>query len=126
MSTYADTVHHDTPRLVVMFKQDGLQEQYQWGIVGIMPILSLIGYIGRVQQALIYGGSPDCPESALVIAYDTEIQTFDYFVHPDIPVNSLIGMLDVVKFAIIASRAGQQAAAQKVQIYGPDGSPLRM
>lgn len=118
----------DTPRLVVMFKQDGDEEQFQWGILGKMPILTLVGHIGRVQAELplLEPGDPryDCPESALVIAWDEVDHKFTWFVHPSIPADSLAGMLEMIKATIVATKLARQVAAQQV-ILGPDGQPAR-
>lgn len=124
---YAETVSSNPPRMVVMFRraQDGA-EQYEWGVIGSMPILTLIGYIGRIQTELVNGGwIPECdnPVPALVIAFDG--RELSHFVHPDIPTDSLAGMLEVIKSMLVGSRMGQHAGAQRATILGPDGKPMR-
>lgn len=132
MSTFENSVKDDTPRLVVMFRRgpDG-GEQFQWGVVGAMPILTLIGYIARIQSDLVNELAEErnsCPHLALVVAR-TEgevmpLRTWDWWVHPDIPVDPLVGMLDTIKAALIDSRTAQQALAQRTQLLGPDGKPF--
>ncbi len=126
-SGFTETVKEDTPRLVVMFKREGEQERFQWGMVGGMPLLSLIGCVARVQAELpmLEPGDTryECPDSALVIAWDGK--RFDWYVHKDIPVDSLVGMLETIKAALVGSNAARQQAAQQVGLVGPDGRPIR-
>jgi hypothetical protein len=133
-------IKQDTPRLVVMFHRPAPdQERFQWGIVGKLPILSLIGYLTRVQNELPLLEPGDerhaCPQSALVITWGpdpgakdvVEYQKygFNYFVHHDIPVDSLVGMMETIKAAMVGSQLAQQARDQQVGIVGPDGHPMR-
>jgi hypothetical protein len=124
MSKFTETVKQDTPRLVVMFRRDGDNEMFQWGMVGEMPILTLVGYIIRVQAELFFRAAEECPEPALVIAWDVAARKFDWFVHQDIPVDSLVGMLETVKTVILSTHMARQAANQQM-ILGPDGLPAR-
>lgn len=123
---FIDVVKQDTPRLVVTFGHEGGHERFQWGIIGAMPILSLIGCVVRVQAELPLlepsDDRYDCPESALVIVWDGA--RFHWFVHRDIPADSLVGMLETIKLSIIGSNLAQQQAAQGVGLVGPDGRPL--
>lgn len=121
---FTNTVKEDTPRLVVMFKREGDKEQFQWGMVGTIPLLSLIGAIIHVQNNMDYEGNDECPEPALVIAWHNPTCTFDWFMHPATPIDSMRGMLETIKAAIVGSRAGQQTVAQQV-LLGPDGQPMR-
>lgn len=122
---FSNTVKEDTSRLVVMFRREEDNEQFQWGVVGHIPMLSLVGYITRVQSQLVYDGNEACPEQALVISYHPPTRTFDWFLHPDTPIDSMCGMLETIKTAIVMSRPGQQAVSQQVQLLGPDGLPIR-
>ncbi len=124
MSKFTDTVQPNTPRLVVTYTNNNGVDQFQWGVVGGIPLLSLVGGIVKVQANLGYDGNDDCPECALVMAWNSH-RKFDWFVHPDIPVDALVGMLETIKLTIVSSKMGQQAAAQQVQVLGPDGQPVR-
>ena len=126
---YAETVLTNPPRLVVLFQRarDG-SEQFQWGVVGNMPILSLIGGIAHVQADLVHGQwIPECDNDppALVIAWDAADRTMSHFIHPGIPADAIVGMLETIKSMLVASRLGQHNASQKVEILGPDGRPMR-
>ncbi len=130
MSKFSDCVKNDTPRLVVMFhRPEPKQERFQWGMVGSLPILTCIGCIARVQVELPLIEPDDdryhCPQSALVIAWDAANQRFDWFVHPDIPVDSLVGMLETIKAALVNSQLAQQIRNNQVGIVGPDGRPMQ-
>ncbi len=125
MHDFAEVIATNPQRLVVMFQRGvGGQEEFQWGVVGAIPILSLVGYITRVQTELVIHEPlkhSRCPDSALVIVYDNGCK---WFIHPDIPVDSLVGMLEMVKASLIASRMAQQLAATQTRIVGPNGQPL--
>ncbi len=125
MTKFSD-LKQDTPRVVVMFKGEDDKELFQWGMIGKMPILTLIGCIVRVQEELSASFlQPEaCPESSLVIAWDDEKREFSWFVHPSIPIDSLVGMLETIKMTILATLAAQQASNQQM-ILGPDGRPVR-
>ena len=131
MSNFYSVVKQDTPRLVVMFKRPTPeQESFQWGMVGSLPLLGLIGYITRIQQEIPCVCSDEdenfCPESALVIVWDKGNQLFDWYYNPDIPTDSLVGMLEVIKSAFVTSQLAQSVRNQQVGICGPDGKPMRM
>lgn len=124
---FADVVKQDTPRMVVAFQRDGDKELYRWGVVGTMPVLSLVGCIGRVQAEI--GGSRypsvgrECPESALVVIWDEAEKKFDWFLHPSIPLDSLLGMLEIVKATLVATHMAH-AESGRAALVGPDGRPL--
>lgn len=124
MSKFSETVNNDTPRFVVMYTKEGDAEKFSWGVVGQIPILSLIGQISRVQTDLFFKAPDECPEQALVITWDAMTRTFNWFCHPAIPIESLVGMLETIKSTIVATHMARQIAAQQM-ILGPDGSPMR-
>lgn len=118
-------IHQNTPRLVVEFiRPQPNQEQFRWGVVGSLPLLTLIGYIVRVQAELAFRKPEECDKMALVIAWDAELNLFDYVVDPRIPVDSLVGMLETIKLQLIGSQAAQSMQGDGVGIFGADGRPL--
>lgn len=121
MSKFED-LRADTPRLVVEFERgaDGT-EQFKWGIVGSLPRLTLIGYVGRVQAELQFRCALSCPQMALVIAWDDRRRAFSYFVHPDVPVDSLVGMLEVAKQSLVMSQLEAQLKAAQAGLHRPSG-----
>lgn len=127
MTKFSD-IKQDTPRIVVMFKEEDGRERFQWGMIGNMPVLTLIGYIARVQVELPLLEPGDllykCPEQALVIAWDADKKKFNWFVHEDAPVDSMVGMLETIKFSITSAQAAEHEASRQF-ILGPDGRPTR-
>ena len=124
---FDDTMQSNPPRLVVMWRiaEDG-GEQYHWGISGkSVPILSLIGSIVESQFDIVNGEwIQECTneQPAFVLAFDAVERSFSHFKHPDIPNESLVGMLEVIKQILVASRLAQQTAG--VSILGPDGKVM--
>lgn len=139
-------VKQDTPRLVVMhgYTKDGA-DSFQWGVVGQLPALEIIGAIVRVQGELQFRAEETCPEPALCIAWplpgvvrwflgkarrmerDPITGVMVERLGP-IPIHPLIGMLEVIKATIGTTFAARQMAAQQLArppILGPDGSPIR-
>lgn len=122
-------VKEDTPRLVIMFKREGDKEMFQWGIVGEIPMLSLIGGLTMAQIELTTVDtasitSHDCPESAFVLAWNAGLKTTEWFIGINIPVDSMIGMIETIKATLNATNMAHQMASQQF-ILGPDGRPAR-
>jgi hypothetical protein len=120
---FAETMATNPPRMVVLFQRghDG-SEQFQWGVVGSIPILTLIGAIAQAQADLLGGDwMPECDKPALVITWVATDRTTYRFIHPDIPAEPLVGMLETIKSMLVASRMAQHAGANR--ILGPDGKP---
>ena len=112
------------PRLVVLYRQgeDGTQ-QFQWGMVGTVPVLTLIGSLVEAQARIRHDSVYKCEESAFVVAWEGDRPS--YWCHQDVPKTALLGMLETIKHSVVGGRLEQQAAAQRMQILGPDGSPMR-
>lgn len=131
LHSFSEVVREDTPRLVVAFKCEDNKEMYQWGMVGSIPILDLLASIIEVQGKLVSDPNTqynECPQPALVITWDVEARRPRWFVHPDIPVYSLVGMLDTIRATIVNTHLARMAAAQQMHgsgILGPDGQPFR-
>lgn len=122
---FTESVKNDTPRLVVMYQREDGHERFQWGIVGNIPILSLLGAIICTQQELYsVEWAEKCPGQALVIAYCESTKSFQWFIGDDIPRDSLVGMLETIKATITTTHLARKAAAQQVPLLGPDGRPF--
>lgn len=129
MSKFKDKVKDDTPRLEVKYRLMEGKDEYEWGIVPSVPMLSLIGGIGHAQMNLhtCQGQINEeyrCPAPSFVLAWSEESKKFDLFVHPSIPMDSLCGMLETIKSAVVLSLAARRVAAQGQIILGPDGRPI--
>ena len=124
--TFTEAMRSNPPRLVVLFRRaDNGEEQFQWGLVKSMPIHTLVGSIVRVQSDLMFKAIEPCDKSAFVLTWDEETHKVGTFVHPDIPVISLLGMLETVKALVIAGREAQRMTSQGNIVLGPDGTPMR-
>lgn len=127
MKDFAELIATNPPRIVVSFRRnhDG-SEEFEWGIVGNVPVLTLIGHLVAVQRKLCADEYiSECPESAFVMAWDDEEKELRHFISSDIPEEPLVGMLEVIKGVLVGSRLAQMAAAQQTRIMGPDGRPMR-
>lgn len=131
MANYYEAVSADTPRLELRFRIDEQgREQFEWGMQGGMPILSLISAIINVQHQLqtmpswAWTVKHDCPEQKVVLAWNTQTRSFDWFAHKDTPRDAVIGMLEMIKATIVAGNVARQMASQQL-ILGIDGRPVR-
>lgn len=126
MSNFTDSVKQNTPRLVVQYhpNPDGKGEGFEWGISSGIPMPALLGHITRAQLEMTNGSAEDhdCPQPAFVVAWNGE--KFDWWVYRSIPVDSIVGMLEIIKATLIAGRVGQQAVSNRVQLLMPDGTPF--
>lgn len=130
--TFAEFMATNPPRLVVQFRRDANGgESFDWGVVGNMPGMSIIGAVVRAQADLAEGKwIPGCESDppALVIAWHGAEKRFEHWVHRDIPVEPLVGMIEVVKTILVSCRIQEMAAAAHTGaggILGPDGRPMR-
>lgn len=125
MSRFADVVKQDTARIVIKCERNGGKEQFQWGMVGKMQLLTVVGFITRTQAELITHDRSEepCLEMALVIA-ETGPGVFEWFIHPDMPVDSTIGMLETIKITLLGTQMAQQTANRQL-LLGPNGQPMR-
>lgn len=112
-------------RLVVAYERVGTGETFNWGMAGEMPLMSLLGYITRVQSELAFRKPKECEYPALIITMNRETKEFDWSVHPDIPVDPLVGMLELIKSVILTQHMAKQMGAQASPLLGPDGKPMR-
>lgn len=121
---YSD-IQQSTPRLVVKFRiKDSGEEEFEWGMVGAMPLVSLIGAVTMVQNDLPGTTGGDCPVQALVIVWDTEYRVFHWFASKDVPVWAMVGMLELVKTTLVGTNMARHMVAQS-GLLGPDGQPMR-
>lgn len=120
--SFRDVMAGNPSRLVITYQRNGVTgDQYNWGPVGTIPMMGLVGFITKVQVDLASGPleNRECPESALVIVWDGK--AFDWWVHPDIPVDPLLGMLETIKSSLVADMLMQQAQQRQRGIIKPPG-----
>ena len=129
MNRFTYTVQQDTPRLVIeFFLKDG-NETFKWSVVGHIPILSLIGAMTRIQtDGHIRSGNEDedtgAPSHALVAVWQADANDFEVFIGSEIPMYSLVGMLEIIKTSLVAAFMARAMATMTPPIYGPDGQPM--
>lgn len=112
-------------RLVVTYEIKDTGEVFNWGMAGEIPAMSLLGYITRVQGELAFRNPKDCEHSALIITWDRDKKELDYCVHPSIPIDSLVGMLELIKAVILTAHMGGHTGSRGTPLLGPDGKPMR-
>lgn len=118
------------PRLVVMHlrNQDGSSRGLNWGVCGGFPVMAMIGMLTRIQMELQLGLTDRVPEpcsvEALAVLYDPQENKFQWFVHPDIPVDPLVGYIDLIKSTMASSHMAQGVARDQTCLLGPDGMPF--
>ena len=130
MMNLQELMQTNPPRLVVEFEpaSDG-KHRLTWGVIGNLPIMSLIGFMERVQRDLLFFVGPSCDAPMLVIiwtgpATDGRDSEFTWFVNPMIPVDALVGMLEAIKTTIVLSQINQMGPGKQSSLVGPDGKPI--
>lgn len=115
--------------MVVSYQRISGTDGFNWGVVGNIPMLVLVGAVARVQAADITRPDDDhvCPEPALVITWDRDTNTTHWYAHPNLPIDSLMGMLEIIKATLVANLIAQQQQHKLVDraLLGPDGQPMR-
>ncbi len=130
MSRFTEVVQEHTSRLVVEFSMVNGNETFKWGVVGHIPILSLIGALSGMQEYMAADGEEDdgkqsgAPDNVLVIVWHSAINDFEVFIGTDIPPFSLVGMLEIIKTNLVAAFMARSMASMQPPIYGPDGQPM--
>lgn len=102
------------------------QDQYQWAINGRMPISKLVGFIVRVENELQFRDPEPCDEVALVITQSPDGE-LEWFTDKTIPVDELVGSLEMLKATLINSQLAALMATKKEQPTGlidPTGRPI--
>lgn len=98
---YASPEWVDIPNLTIKFDiAEGQPDSYGWSVSGAIPLMELIGYVGKVQRQLQEVGKErweEIAERILVIQWFAEHKKFGWYTHPDTPVNAMCGMLEMLK-----------------------------
>lgn len=142
---YNSIVKPTTPRLVFDYEcEEGGKESLKWGMHGLVPTQLLIAAMIRAQVKLSEGNMHTnwferCPETKLVIAWPSMDPTVNlpvpvkhhkllWFLHPSVPMEPLLTMLEVAKSTILASmlmrQQQEQQAQKKVVAYRSDGQAI--
>ena len=130
MSKYAQVLAKNPPRLVVQYKRKETRhkDEYAWGFVGTLSTSHLIVMIVRVQAELAFRNPDKADDPVLVMCYDANKDKFEWFVDPSIPVDPLVGTLEVVKQFLLDNqiRTIMEKAEKAVQtgLVDPAGKPI--
>ena len=120
------------PHLIVKFRSVNGEEQFEWGVTAGIPMMGLLGAVIRTQVFLnleyqsTYDNRPYIP-GALILEWNDKEREFGFVCDPDIPIDPLIGMLEVIKSVILANITKSAEANKNMQrlIIGIDGRPFR-
>ncbi len=108
-------------------KEPNGNERLDWKVIGKPPSLTTVGALTRVQFELVTYPSKLCDPVQLVMVWDGT--AYSWFVHPSIPKDVLIGMMEKVKLQILGTLMAHDAttahkAPPKNRIIGLDGRPI--
>ncbi len=103
---------------------------WRWTIQNAqIPIVKLIGYLVKLQGWLIYRKADKCDAPALVIEWDAAERELSYSVNDKLPVDELIGTLELFKAQLVDGQIAQimalQQKAQESPLLAADGRPAR-
>lgn len=126
MSKFRNTMAKNPPHVFVKYVRGELrsQDRYSFGVVGSIPVAQLIGYIIRVQAELAFRNPDPCDDCACVIAYNSTTGKMDWFVHSSIPVDALVGSLELIKCQLVDSQMASMALQQQTGLVTPEGKPI--
>lgn len=131
----AEVMAENPPRLVITYKLKGEQQQFDWGMVGQLPMLSIIGklvevssdiLIGREMQQRYYDSVqyPGQPMSLVIAQGHLNSSAFVWFMHRDIPHTELIGMIETIRMGLIMQIQVQAQKERTSPLLDPNGMPI--
>lgn len=130
MSKYKQLKAKNLPHVFVRYTrgETRAEDQYAYGVVGIMPMAQLVGYIIRVQAELAFRNPDPCDDCACVIIYNPETGKMQWFVDSSIPVDPLAGTLELIKCMLVDNQMASmfQAAQERAAtgLVDPAGKPI--
>lgn len=130
MSKFASAMAKNPPHVSVVYNRGVTREtdKYSYSVVGSIPVAQLIGFIVRVQAELAFRNPEPCDVCACVIVFNPETHKMQWFVDSSIPVDALVGTLELIKCQLVDSQVMSiaQAAAKRVQtgLVNSDGKPI--
>lgn len=130
MSKFQQVMEKKPPHVIVKYIRGETreQDQYSYGVHGSIPLAQLVGYIIRVQAELVFRNPDPCDEGLCVIAFDPHTNKMQWFVDSKIPVDPLVGTLELVKCILIDSQMASimEATQKRVQtgLVAANGTPI--
>lgn len=128
MSKFQQVMSKKPPHVVIKYTRGETREldTYGYGVNGQMPLNQLVGFITRVQAELAFRNPDLCDDGLCIIAWDGN--KMQWFVDSKIPVDALVGTLELVKCILVDSQmsAIMEAAQTRVQtgLVAANGSPI--
>lgn len=130
MTKFLEAWVKSIPRVVVQWEKGATpdKDKYSTTLQGGMPVSQLVGFLTRVQSELMFRRPDECDELALVVFFDPATMKMSWFVHPSVPVDPLIGTLEVLKATLVGNQladiAKQQARAAQNGLVDQFGNPI--
>lgn len=126
MSKYANFKRKDLPHVFVTYQAGPTREddKFSYGVVGKIPISQLVGYIIRVQAELAFRNPEPCDDVACVITFNPQTNTMDWFVHKSIPVDALVGTLEIIKCSLLDFQIAALTGAAQTGLVNSSGKPI--
>ena len=129
--SYEEAVRQDLPRVTVGYicGDGGDKDAYSFKVGSDILAPRLIGFITRVQAELAFKAALPCEANTFAIAADPRTGEMYWFCDPCIPVDDLVGWLEILKQTFVMNEMQRVAHAQQQKqqtgLFGPDGSPIR-
>lgn len=130
MSKFENIMSKKPPHVFIKYNRGETPEKdgYAYGVTGSIPIAQLVGFIVRVQAELAFRNPDPCGDSLCVIAFDPQTRKMHWFVDSLIPVDALVGTLELIKCQLLDSQMAHIALAQQKQadtgLVASDGRPI--
>ena len=105
------------------FRDPDGNERFDWKVEGKLPSLTTVGALTRVQFELTTRVSDECELVQLILIWNGT--SYSWFVHPSIPRDTLVGMMEKVKIQILGSLMVNDAKKARPGVLGLDGRPFR-
>ena len=129
--SYQEAVAQQLPRVTIGYRQGegGARDQYTFNVGNGLPAPRLIGFITRVQAELVFKAVLPCEPATFAIVYDPRTGEMYWFCDPVIPVDDLVGWLEILKQTFVNHEMcrlmAEQTKKQQSGLFGPDGQIIR-
>ena len=116
MSKFQTAMSKQPPHVFVKYTRGESKDldQYGYGVVGSIPIGQLVGFIVRVQAELAFRNPEPCDDGLCVIAFDPATFKLSWFVDSKIPVDALVGILELIKCQLNAQTGLVNSAGKPI------------
>jgi hypothetical protein len=123
MITYTEAVQNNMSRLVIGYTRVGSEDRFNWGVAGSCSVMSFIGALSCIHQRIVSSQSIcSCEEQVLAIVVDNG--KFLNFLGDNIPLEPLLGMLEVVKSCLVDACMANMQSGRETGLVGVNGKPI--